>query len=728
MSKKQKHHKNKKSPSNRDPHLQREEQKYGEAVPSREFIISELDSAGRPLNYTTLFERLHCVESQHEGMRRRLKAMQRDGQLICNRRGDYALVDSLELVRGRIIAHRDGFGFLVRDDDKADIFLPARQMRGVFAGDIVLVRVTQSRGSKTEGAIAEILERKTQQVVGRFYEEGAMSFVAPSSTLTNQDIIVSEKNRNGAEHGQYVSVELIEQPNFRRQPIGRVVSVLGDHLTPGMEVMLSIQTHDIPDVWPAEVTEQASYFNTSVDEKDKLGREDCRALPFVTIDGEDAKDFDDAVYCERMSGGGWRVMVAIADVAHYVKPQSALDIEARNRGNSVYFPSKVIPMLPEALSNGLCSLNPKVDRLAMVCDMQVDEAGICVDATFYNAVIHSHARLTYTQVADMLYGSGGADKSVIWPQVRELHRVYKKLLKQRVMRGAIDFDTTETRIVFDDDGKIGCIVPVKRNDAHKLIEEFMLLTNQMAAKKTLAEGIPMLYRNHEPPGDDKLLGLRDYLKVLGLRLTGGDTPTSQDYASLISRIQGREDQHILQMVLLQSLKQAKFSPKNSGHFGLAYEEYAQFTSPIRRYPDLVLHRAIKHLCAGKSPQSFSVKGEDMQALGDHCSMTDRRADVATRDAVNWLKCHYMKDKIGDEFEGVISSVTGFGLFVELNHIYVEGLIHISALQNDYYHFDDVQRRLIGKHSGVNYHLGKTLKVRIVRVDLDERKIDFELLE
>ncbi len=709
----------------KDPFKEREASEYDHPVPSREFIMQFLADTGEPVGWQALCETLGIkTEEEYEGLRRRLKAMVRDGQLMTNRRGSYALVKDLDLVPGRIQSHKEGFGFLIPDDGSPDIFLPAKEMDTVFNDDRALVRVVNidSKGRR-EGQIAEIVERNTHQVVGKYHLEAGIAFVDPDNRLITQDIIIPEDQRANAKSGQFVVVEIIAQPTKRRQPLGKVIEVLGDRLTPGMEVELAIRSHNLPFVWPQETVSEAQKFPANVLVPEHYI--DLRDLSFVTIDGEDAKDFDDAVFCRRENKKGWTLYVAIADVAEYVKPDSCLDQEAKNRGNSVYFPNKVLPMLPETLSNGLCSLKANVDRLVLTCEMHIDANGEVQDYHFYEAVMHSKARLTYTEVFQMLNEPTQAYLEIL-PYIKEFNELFKKLLRQRQLRGAIDFDTVETRIVFGDKGKIEKIIPVQRNAAHRMIEEAMLLANVCAADFLQKNEIPALYRVHEGPEPQRLLALRDFLKSFSLRLTGGKKPQPQDYAKLLARIEGRADAHILQTVLLRSLRQAIYSPENSGHFGLAYDAYTHFTSPIRRYPDLLVHRAIKFLLQKLPSKEFTYSPKTMQEMGQHCSMTERRADLTTRDATDWLKCEYMLNKQGQIFPGIISDVTSFGVFVELNDIYVQGLLHITSLKNDYYKYDAVNHLLVGRHSGQIYRLGDSIQVLVARVNLDKRMIDFEL--
>lgn len=732
-----------------DPFAEREAEKYENPIPSREFILDLLDKADYPVTHPEMCERLGLTgEDEVEALRRRLIAMARDGQLISNRRDAYVRLDKIDVVRGRVQGHRDGYGFVIPTEGGEDIYLHNRQMRKVFDGDEVLVRLSgENYRGKEEGAIVEVLVRNTQQLAGRFFNEEGVQFVRPENARITHDVMIPFGAWGGAESGQIVVVEITQQPDKNRPPMGRVVQVLGDHMAPGMEIELAIQAQGIPNEWPPEVIAEAAAISPEVKEEDKLHRVDVRHLPFMTIDGEDARDFDDAVLCERRKGG-WRLYVAIADVSHYVKIDSPLDREARQRATSVYFPDFVVPMLPEALSNGLCSLNPQVDRLCMVCEMTITDAGRVTGYQFYEAVMHSHARLTYNQVAEILEHEGDdqhplrQEFGAVLPQIHLLHNLYRSLRGARDERGAIDFETVETRILFNEERKIERIVPVHRNDAHKLIEECMLCANVCAAKFLQKHNLPGLYRVHEGPTEQKLTNLREFLGELGLSLSGGDAPTSADYQELMQQIHDRSDSHMIQMVMLRSLRQAMYQLENHGHFGLGYDAYTHFTSPIRRYPDLLVHRAIRSVIRSELPsknvyriegaelltarQAYPYSPGDMLALGEHCSMAERRADEATRDVVSWLKCEYLRDQVGSVFEVLVSAVTGFGLFVELKDLYVEGLVHITALPHDYYRFDAAQHRLVGERTRKVFSLGDGLVVRVVRVDLDNRKVDFEL--
>lgn len=718
--------------SHLDPHRDREAQKYEHPIPSREYILERLAARGAPASFSQIADELQLSGEQDlEALRRRLRAMERDGQLIVNRQGDYGLTQKMDLIAGRVVGHPDGFGFLVPDEGGDDLFLSAKQMRALLHGDRILASVIGiDRRGRREGGVVEILERANQRVVGRFHMEHGLSFVIPSNTRINQDIAIPPEHRGGATLNQIVEVEIIEQPSRRSQPVGRVIEVLGDHMAPGMEIDIAIRSHDLPYLWPEAVEREISGLKAEVPEAAKKGREDIRDLPLVTIDGEDSRDFDDAVYCEP-HGKGWRLIVAIADVSSYVLPDTALEHEARLRGNSVYFPGKVIPMLPEILSNGLCSINPNVDRLCLACELIITAGGQVRESRFFEGVMRSWARLTYNEVAAAVVSRESKARNnlkKVLPHLEDLHALYKALRKQRVRRGAIDFETTETQIVFGRDRKIERIVPMERNDAHRMIEELMVAANVAAAEFLLENKIPALYRTHAGPSQEKLENLRSFLAELGLSLGGGERPQPKHYAKLLDSVRERPDARLIQTVMLRSLSQAVYSPDNTGHFGLAYDAYTHFTSPIRRFPDLAVHRAIRHLLAKKRAAGFVHSHADMASTGEHCSMTERRADEATRDAVDWLKCEYMQDKVGEVFAGLITGVTSFGLFVELREVYVEGLLHISSLGKDYFHFDPLKHRLMGERTKTVYRLADPVSVRVVRVDLDERKIDFELVE
>lgn len=749
-----------KKPRRSDPHAAREAARYENPIPSREFILSHLENSIGPLTHLELCREFKLTsDAAIEALRRRLKAMERDGQTVCNRRGAYGTLDKMNLVKGRVSGHPEGFGFVLSKDPGGDIFLSARQMRRILDGDEVLVRISgYDRRGRPEGSIVEVVEHRTEQLVGRYFLESGIHFVRPDNPRISQDVLIVPEEVGSAKPGQIVLVAITRQPSRNAQPAGRVVQVLGDDLAPGMEIELALHNFALPHTWSKALEKQLAGIADDIPEADKKHRIDLRHLPLVTIDGEDARDFDDAVYCEPMGRNGWRLYVAIADVAHYVKPGTALDLEAYQRGNSVYFPGQVIPMLPEKLSNGLCSLKPQVDRLCMVCEMRIDASGVVKQFQFYEGVMHSRARLTYTQVAVMLAERGesaglvaGSKGSPVREQFKnivahidDLHDLYRALGENRAARGAIDFDTVETRILFDAERKIEQIVPTERTDAHRLIEECMLSANVCTATLLAKTKLPVLYRVHEGPRQEKLEDLRAFLGELGLGLPGGEKPTAQDYQAVLNQAAGRPDADIIQSVMLRSMSQAVYQAENLGHFGLNYQGYSHFTSPIRRYPDLLVHRAIRALLHSKLRVAHlnRVAGAPLQAVeknypyqivqiaegGDHCSMTERRADEATRSVVNWLKCEYLLEHVGNEFRGVVSSVTSFGLFVELEPVYIDGLVHITGLPKDYYHHEAAHHRLVGERTGRTFRLGDVVQVRVARVDMDERKIDLELID
>ena len=734
----------------KDPYAKREAEKYESPIPSREFILNYLEKVGAPQQQWEIAAALALTsEEQLEALRRRLRAMERDAQLMCLRQGAYALVSKMDLIAGTVLGHRDGFGFLAPDDGSNDLFLSPGQMRGVFDGDRALARVKGlDRKGRREGIIVEVLAHNTQSLVGRLQCEAGVYYLLPDNKRITQSIVMNKDDLHGARLGQFVVVRIEEALTYHSPARGSVQEVLGEHMAPGMEIDVAIRSHGLRNSWPGSVLAEIEGLAEEVPEAAKAKRIDLRDTALVTIDGEDARDFDDAVFCEKKRSG-WRLLVAIADVSHYVWPGAALDLEAAERGTSVYFPERVIPMLPEVLSNGLCSLNPQVDRLCLVCEMHISATGKITQYRFFEGVMNSKARLTYNAVGAMLTGTPEEKNSFDqrYPQLRQplenLHQLYHVLRKSREQRGAIDFETTETRIIFGDKRKIERIVPVVRNDAHKIIEECMLCANVAAARFIETHQLPGLYRVHDVPDEDKVTALREFLAGMALSLPGKRQPAPADYQALLAQLQDRPERDLVQTVLLRSMKQAVYSPENKGHFGLAYSSYAHFTSPIRRYPDLLMHRAIRYLIRSRvaSEHVERVKGavrlpkeqhlpyseKDMMELGLRLSTAERRADAATRDVNDWLKCEYMLDRVGDIYEGIISSVTGFGFFVQLTGIYVEGLVHISTLENDYYHFNATSHSLEGEHSGKRFRLADSVTVRVAAVNLDDRKIDFELM-
>ncbi len=691
-----------------------------------EEILAAIERAGAPLTLTELMAGL-SIQGRGGEIRRAafndaLSTLERAGRVVKNRAGSFLAAKRIDVVAGRIEGHRDGHGFLVPDDGGAQVFLPAAEMRQVMHGDRAAVRISgQDPRGRPLGSIVEVLERSRRRIVGRLREvrgargERGVLFLVPEDRRITLDILIPPADAGSAKPGQVATVELIAQPSKHAQPIGRVAEVLGNFTDPGMEIEIALRKFDLPNEFSKKSLAAARAMPEEVRPDDLKGRRDLRDLPFVTIDGETAKDFDDAVHAVRDAGGknaGFRLRVAIADVSHYVRPGDALDAEALERGTSVYFPRRVIPMLPEKLSNGLCSLNPNVDRLAMVCDMAIAADGKVTRYEFYPAVFRSRARLTYTGVWEML------SKKKANTEIETLYECFKVLLQERNRRGAIDFETVETKMVFDANGKILHIVPEPRNEAHRLIEECMLAANVCAGDFLSSRKHPVLYRVHDVPAPEKVAALRDFLAELGLALPGGEKPAPKDYAQILEKIKARPDFLLLQTILLRSLKQAVYTPENLGHFGLAFDAYVHFTSPIRRYPDLLVHRAIKALLAN---QKYS--GLNWEEVGRHCSETERRADDASRDVENWLKCYYMQDQVGNTFEGRVTGVTSFGLFVMLDDYFVDGLVHISELGRDYFRFEPTRHLLLGERTGKRYRLADRLKVKLVRVDLETRKID-----
>ncbi|MEO5883303.1 MAG: ribonuclease R [Caldimonas sp.] len=669
-------------------------------------------------------------------------------------------------VEGTVFGHRDGHGFIVREGGLADLYLSPQEMRAVLHRDRVKARIVRyDKKGRPEGRVLEITERKKAPIIGRLLHESGIWLVAPEDKRYGQDIIVPRNAVAGATAGQVVAIELTEPPSLHSQPLGRVTEVLGEIDDPGMEIEIAVRKYEVPHVFSEATLAQAAALPDTVGAVDRKGRIDLTDVPLVTIDGEDARDFDDAVYCEPAKvgrGKGWRLVVAIADVSHYVRPGEPLDADAYERATSVYFPRRVIPMLPEKISNGLCSLNPEVDRLAMVCDMLVTSDGEIHAYQFFPAAIRSAARFTYTEVAAILANTRGpeaARREALVPQLLDLHDVYRALLKARVKRGAIDFETSETQILCDENGRIDKIVPRTRTEAHRLIEESMLAANVCSADFIARAKHPSLYRVHEGPTPEKKTLLQNYLKALGLGLAIGDDPKPAEFQAIAQATKDRPDAAQIHSMLLRSMQQAIYTGTNSGHFGLAYDAYTHFTSPIRRYPDLLVHRVIKALIGGKRYQLAARAGntrpvpakaakaaksakaglpavpvlvpggelESWEVAGAHCSANERRADEASRDVEAWLKCRYMREHLGEEYGGTVSAVTSFGLFVTLDGLYVEGLVHITELGGEYFRFDEIKQDLRGERSGVRYVVGSRVRVQVSRVDLDGRKIDFRMV-
>lgn len=721
-----------------DPHAAREAGRYENPIASREAILQLLAAADGPLSAEALAEQLSLTApDRFDALGKRLAAMVRDGQLLQNRKGAYAPAERMDLIAGTVIANPDGFGFLRPDSGAGDdLFLPPFEMRKAMHGDRVLASVTgMDRRGRREGAIVEVLERRLNRLIGRFTLESGISYVVPDDRRIQRNVQIPFDARLDARHGQLVVCEIVQPADSYRPPIGRVLAVLGDKLTASLAVEAAIHGHEIPHEFPPEVLAQAVAVPLQVDAATAASRVDLRKTPLITIDGEDAKDFDDAVYCEP-NRDGFRLIVAIADVSHYVRPGTPLDDEAQKRATSVYFPGFVVPMLPETLSNGICSLNPKVDRLCFVCDMQIDRHGEITHSKFYEAVMNSHARLTYTQVWNAV-GDGIPDEDrqqalafigAQLPQVQRLHQLYRILDKARQKRGAIEFESSEVRFVLGPQGEVTQAGMLQRNDAHKLIEECMIAANVEAAKYLLAKQIPAPYRDHDRPPEAKYADLEEFLKEFKLRLPPWAKVQPRDFRALLEKIRERPDAALLESVILRSQSLAVYAPDNIGHFGLALEAYAHFTSPIRRYPDLLVHRAIKHALSGGKPATYQYSGSAMAALSLQCSERSRRADEAQREVDDRYRAAWMEQHVGSEFDGIISGVTSFGLFVELDDSKVNGLIHVTQLPNDYYHFDPIRKTLSGERAGRVFRLGDRVRIVVLKASLEERKIDFRLAE
>ncbi|MGL4713933.1 MAG: ribonuclease R [Shewanella sp.] len=723
----------------KDPHFEREQDKYENPIPSREYIIDYLRSQKSPITRDSIAAALNIQEEEQlEALRRRLRAMERDGELVFTRGQSYGLPEKMDLISGTVLGHKEGFGFFKPDEGGDDLFISNRDMLMYFHGDKVLAqKAGTDRRGRREARLVRLIQPCSAAIVGRYHVDSGMAFVIADDKRITQEILVANEDRNGARQGDVVVVELTRRPGRFVKAAGKVTEVLGKQMAPGMEIEIALRNYDLPHTWSAVIEKKLRRIPDEVTDADKVGRVDLRHLPLVTIDGEDARDFDDAVYAEKKAGGGWRLWVAIADVSYYVRTDSALDTEARARGNSVYFPSQVIPMLPEKISNGLCSLNPQVDRLCMVAEMTISAKGKLSGYKFYPAIMYSHARFTYTQVAAMLEGGAIApEHEALFPHLQCLQSLYLALDEQRAERGAIAFETMETQFVFNEQRKIEKIVPRGRNQAHKIIEECMILANVSAAKFVKKHKGEVLYRVHEAPSEQKLANFKEFLAERGLTMPGGLEPTPSDYQNVMLQIADRPDAELIQVMLLRSMRQAIYTPDNEGHFGLALEEYAHFTSPIRRYPDLVLHRVIRYLLAKERAEAtekwtqdggYHYQLDELDQLGEECSTTERRADEATRDVSDWLKCEFMQDHVGDTFDAVIASVTSFGLFVRLNELFIDGLVHISSLGSDYYQFDPMRQRLIGENTKQIYQVGDPVTVKVAAVNLDDRQIDLVML-
>ena len=699
---------------------------YKHPIPSRNELLDFLEKAGKPVKADKILAGLGLKGQRMRTLLvDRLQGMVRAGQVIENRRREYCLTAKIDLIAGTVSGHRDGFGFVIRDGGGDDIYLSAREMRSLFDGDRVAVKVIgKDRRGKPEGELVEVLDRGAREVAGQFIRERGIGLVIPDNSRISHRILIAKGESHGAKPGQIVVAKILDYPTRIEQATGRIVRIIGDPQQKGIATDVAIHSHAIPTHWPKAVREEIKEFGKNVPSAAKRGRVDLRELDLLTIDGADARDFDDAVFCEK-SGGGWRLLVAIADVGHYVEIGSALDKQATVRGTSVYFPDRVVPMLPEVLSNGLCSLNPKVDRLCLVCDMRINKDGKVTHATFVDGVMRSSARLTYSQVNEFLSGSS---KSVVPKPVHgvvgELHSLFKTFAKARQRRGAIELDLPQTKFELGKKGEIKRIVTVPRNDAHRLIEECMIAANVQAAKFLRRHRITGLYRVHPKPDPDRFEELRQYLLGLGLKVPHPDHVKPNQFNDLIQQVRGRPDSAAISMAMLRSLTHAEYTPKNIGHFGLSLDAYAHFTSPIRRYPDLLVHRAIRHIIRGGKPGKYHYDAGSMERLGQITSAHERRAEEATRDVEAALKCEYMEGHVGDEFDGVVTGVTNFGLFVQLNKLLIDGLVHVTSLANDYYHFEPGSQHLVGERSGKTYKLGDAMRVQVQRVDTESRKIDF----
>lgn len=705
-----------------DPYLNRELQRYVNPLPSREWILTILDRIGIPVNTSVLANKLGITKEEKAFFERRLNAMARDGQVLINRRGAVCVADKLALVKCRVEVHKDDFGFAIplNPADGNDFVLYARQMLGLMNGDIVTVRPAGvDRKGRREGQVLDIIERANKDVVGRLKLEHGVALLIPEDKRLGASIVLQPHSVGKAKAGQVVVASIESYPDASQAAVARVTEVLGDYADSGMEIEIAVRKHHLPHQFSSACLKQAEKISDHVKPSEYKNRVDLRELPLITIDGETARDFDDAVYAEKI-GRNYRLVVAIADVSHYVKPDDAIDVDAQERATSVYFPRRVIPMLPEKLSNGICSLNPNVERLCMVCDMEITYAGNIKSYQFYPAIMRSHARLTYTQAWDWI--SNDQTDDPLKKHVLNLYQLYQILLKKRLQRGAMEFDSIETQMVFNKQGKIERIIPVIRNEAHRLIEECMLAANVCAAEFLHKHKHPALYRNHAGPTSEKLINLREQLGLLGLKLRGGDHPSPKDYASLFQQIKDRPDRQIIEVMMLRSMQQAVYEPNNLGHFGLAYPAYTHFTSPIRRYPDLTIHRAIKAVLnhSKYEPKSWNE-------LGVRCSQVERKADNASRDVENWLKTYYMRDKIGEVFSGRVSGMANFGLFITLDDVYIDGMVHISDLGEDYFNYHPELMAIIGERSGLRFKLGDKVTVKVARADLEQSRIDLLLI-
>ncbi|BGI51038.1 MAG: ribonuclease R [Arsenophonus endosymbiont of Ceratovacuna japonica] len=716
-------------------------QKYHSSIISCEYILKILEKYTIPISKQEIAKILNINKKEElEFLYYLLRKMEHDDKLIFTSHKCYILPKRLNLIKGTVIGHRNGFGFLRIEGKKDDFYISLQEMKKVMHNDIVLIQLlNKDKQGRTKVHIIKVLIPRNNKIIGRYFLKSNIGgYVIPNDSRLSFNILIPKNNVNGAKIGDVVVVKILIRPYLHIKAIGNIIKVLGKNIGTEAIIDIALRTHEIPYIWPYQVRKQISNLSNQISLSAKKGRIDLCQLPLVTIDSEDACDFDDAVYCMPKKGGGWCLLVAIADVSYYVRPQTALDNEALSRGNSVYFPLRVIPMLPEIISNELCSLKPKVERLCIVCEIQLSVIGKIIAYKFYEAVMRSHVQLTYTKVWKILQGDKKLRQSYqdLVPHLEELYRLYKVLYNERIKRGAISFESKEAKFIFNAEKRIAQIDSIERNDAHKLIEECMILANIAAAHFIEQNKEPSLYRVHDKPKKDNIINLRTVFSELNLTLYGGMKPRSIDYAKMMNEIAKRPDYELLQTMILRSMKQAIYDSENRGHFGLSLKSYAHFTSPIRRYPDLVLHRSIKYLIYVQNNNhhyySTSTGGwhsniNEIFKLGKHCSMTERRADEATNDVANWLKCDFMQKQVGNIFSGIITSVTNFGIFVRLKDFFIDGLVHISSINNDYYYYDNIRQRLIGQSSGIIYRLGDKVKIRVEAVHMDECKIDFSLI-
>jgi len=705
---------------------------YKHPIPSMPELIEALEAAGAPQKLDQVAKRVGVKGQKNvTALKKRLSAMVKAGRILYNRRSEYCLVSKIDGLAGTVSAHPDGFGFLIPEDGSEDLFIPFHEMRQLLDGDRIVARVAgTSRQGKRKGSVVEILERGKEFVVGRFHREHGVSFVVEQNARSPHSYIVPNHQRNGAQPGQMVKLEIIDYPTKHREPYGKILEVLGEPSDAGMVTTLAIEAFEIPSRFPQGVIKKADGWGDAVKDSDKADRVDIRNLPLVTIDGADARDFDDAVYAEKTEQG-WRLIVAIADVSHYVTVQDVIDKEAIKRGTSVYFADRVVPMLPESLSNGLCSLNPDVDRLCMVCDMQVTSAGKVKESTFYKGVLRSHARLTYSQVNAAVQDKDADALKIVGerlPQLETLYELYAAFSKQRGKRGALELEIPEVRIFMGEDGHIDKIAPLHRNDAHKLIEECMIAANVEAGRFLHKNKMPALYRVHEGPSEDRFEELRVMLQELGIKVAAETVTKPAELNRILRELSERPDFGVMATAVLRTMSRAVYQPQKVGHFGLALDTYAHFTSPIRRYPDLLVHRGIQHIIEGGKPAKFYYDVEAMEALGRSTSACEKRADDATRDVEARYKCLYIEEHVGDTFKGVITGVTHFGIFVTLEDLFVEGLVHVTGLSNDYYHLEHGGLQLKGERTGRTFGLGDEVDVKVARVDVDDAKIDLSLVD